>query len=209
MPVKYSVTSLFFLFLFPFLSFFFSFAKIFIWFSIWSTAWEKATAWLKILLSDYRERPRQKPWHQGDAGCLLKGHWVLEAPDCAWGWAFLKDTRLSQPGGQLAWEVSQVLTHRLDEFHLLIQAVVKVRICACRTQGKQIPKGLIQTLLQGHESFRGIQGFIPFVLGGLLLILEELPCWLCILKRCSATLCFSLANMKKKQPMPSRSAASW
>ena len=59
---------------------------------------------------------------------------------------------LAQPSlgssGQPA-EVSQVVTHLLDEFHFLIQEVVlqevtEMRVCAGRTQGMQIPKGLVQ-----------------------------------------------------------------
>ena len=39
-----------------------------------------------------------------------------------------------------------------------------VEVCASRTQGPQIPQGLVQGLLQG---------FTPLLLGGLLHVLEE------------------------------------
>ena len=48
-------------------------------------------------------------------------------------------------------EVGQVVTHLLDEFHLLIQEIVlqevtEMRLCVSRTQGRQIQKGLFQVL---------------------------------------------------------------
>ena len=62
-------------------------------------------------------------------------------------------------------EVSQVVAHLLDEFHLLIQEVVlpksELRVCVVRTWGMQIQKGLVQVLLQNQSGFHGLQGFTP------------------------------------------------
>jgi len=41
-------------------------------------------------------------------------------------------------------------------------------VCAGRTQGMQIQKGLVQALLQNQGSFHGVQGFPPLILGRLL-----------------------------------------
>ena len=75
-------------------------------------------------------------------------------------------------------EVSQVVTHLLDEFCLLIQEVVlqevtEVSVCVGRTQGMQIQKDLAQVLLQGNGSFHGILSGTPLILGRLHHILEE------------------------------------
>ena len=79
-----------------------------------------------------------------------------KSPSRAREWAFQRDTCPSQPA-----EVSQVVTHLPDEFHLLIQEVflqevAEVRVCAGGTQDTQIQKGLVQALLQDHDSFHGV-----------------------------------------------------
>ena len=81
--------------------------------------------------------------------------------------------RTSQPA-----EVGQVVTHLLDEFHLLIQEaalqeVSEVRVCAGRTQGMQVQKGLVQVLLRENGGFHSVLGFTPLILRWLLHVLEE------------------------------------
>ena len=78
-----------------------------------------------------------------------------------------------QPG-----DVSEVVTHLLDEFYLLIQEMVlqevtEVEVCAGRTQGTQIQKGLVQGLLQGKGCFHGFLSFTPLILGRLRHVLEK------------------------------------
>ena len=75
-------------------------------------------------------------------------------------------------------EVSQVVAHLLDEFHLLIQEVflqevTEVRVCMGRTQGMQIPKALVQVLLQGQGGSHGVLSFISLIMGRLRHVLEE------------------------------------
>ena len=86
---------------------------------------------------------------------------------------------LTQPslGTSYPVEVRQVVVHLLNEFHLLIQEVIlqevtEMGIYVGRTQGRQIPKGLAQVLLQNQGSSHDIQGFTLLLLGRLLHILE-------------------------------------
>ena len=118
---------------------------------------------------------------------LLKGHWIPEAPSHAWGRAFQKDVRPTQPRDQLAcrgasgghpssWWVSSHLEVVLPE-------VTDVGIYAGRTQSMQTQKGLIQILLLESGSFHSILGFTPLIL------------------RCFCT--------SRKWPTSSRTTSSW
>lgn len=59
--------------------------------------------WLKsCLLAEERVSGRSPDARRTPEG-PLKGSWALKASSHAYGWAFWRDTRLAQPGGQLAY----------------------------------------------------------------------------------------------------------
>lgn len=91
----------------------------------------------------------------------------------SWG-GFGRETGPVQPvkGGQ-------VVTSLLDEFffppHLGIGSLGshQNRVCAGRTQGKQIQKDQVLVLLYSQGCFHSIQAFTPLILGHHLRVLEE------------------------------------
>lgn len=137
---------------------------------------------VKGVPSGCRERHRQKPWHQGDVEVPLKGCWALEASSCAWGWAFWRDTWLAQPSQGPATsqpvEVSQVVTHVLDEFCLLIWKWLSRKshrwwFVWAEPRRHAYPEGPGSGSSSGPRSFHGIHGFASLILGGLLHVLEK------------------------------------
>ncbi|KAK1345224.1 hypothetical protein QTO34_013934 [Cnephaeus nilssonii] len=111
-------------------------------------------------------------------------------------------------------DMSQVVAHLLDEFHLLtlevfLQEVTETRVCAGRTQGLQLLKDLVQVPLQGQGGFHGVLSFVPLILGRLQHVLEKTrpPSWFCIFnKRLWPSSGFFSADLRK-WPRPSR--ATW
>ena len=129
--------------------------------------------------SGCKERLRHKPWHLGDARrTLSKAAGLQRLLVVLEGEPF--EEILAQPSvgaGQPA-EMSQVAAHLLDEFCFLIwkvilQEVTEMGVCAGRTQGMQIQKGLLQLLLHKQGGFHGVQGFTPLILGQCLHFPEE------------------------------------
>ncbi|KAF6094757.1 hypothetical protein HJG60_011855 [Phyllostomus discolor] len=132
---------------------------------------------LKKMPSSFWERFKQKL----DARGMLRGS--LQRPEGLQRLLVMLEPFeeiLTQPSlgpGQPA-AVSQVVAHLFDEFHLFIQEVVlqevtEMRVCVGRTQGMQIPKGLVQVLLQDHGGFHDVLSLTPLTLGRLPHILEE------------------------------------
>ena len=72
-----------------------------------------------------------------------------------------------------------MVSHLLDELHLLIQEVALQEVDrgegpACKwNPGHAHSKSLVQVLLQGLGGFHGVLSFTPLILGQLLLVLEE------------------------------------
>ena len=107
-----------------------------------------------------------------------------------------------------------MVAHLPEELHLLIQdvalqEVLEEGVCAGRTQGARIQKGLVQVLLQENGSFHSALGFTPLILRRLLHVLKRAqpPGWFCIFQRRSAPSRFSSATSRKKWLM--RSGATW
>jgi len=68
--------------------------------------------------------------------------------------------------------------HLLEKFHQLfqeaaLQEVTEVGVCAGRTLGMQIQKGLVQILLHENGGFHSILGFSQLILRWLLHVLEK------------------------------------
>ena len=53
-------------------------------------------------------------------GGLLKGHWAPEVPSRTSGWAFQREIVQPSLGTSQTAEVGQLVTHLLDDFHILI-----------------------------------------------------------------------------------------
>ena len=75
-------------------------------------------------------------------------------------------------------EIGQVVTHLLDEFHLLIQEVAlqevtEVGVCMGRTQSMQFQKCLGLVLFHENGVFHCVLGFTPLILVSILQVLEE------------------------------------
>ena len=76
-------------------------------------------------------------------------------------------------------DVSQVVTHLFEEFHLLfqemvLQEVTEIRVCAGRTQGVQIQKNLVWVLFQDQGSFHDVLSFTLLILGRLHQVLKRM-----------------------------------
>ena len=81
------------------------------------------------------------------------------------------------PGAGQPVDVSQVVAHILNKFHLLIremvlQEVAMLRVSEGRAWDMQIQKGLVQILIQGQGGLHGILSFTPLILGRLHHVLE-------------------------------------
>ena len=195
-----------------FFLFFYCSAKIFV--SIWCTAWERAPGWLKSCLVASGRGSGRSPYTSGMTEGPLQGCWAPEAPSGAWGWAFWRDTCPARPEGRPAREVSQVITHLLDEFHLLIWKVALPEVTK------------MEYVLAEPRAWRSQRAWFRFFSSPMAASMEfwvlphsswESFCtywkrsrpqrWFCICKRHSVPSCFSLANWWKRWPTPSRATS--
>ena len=155
--------------------------------SIWPKPWERSPGWLENCLLAAARGFRQKSWHsQG----LFKGPQAPEAPTYAWGWAFLRDPCLTQPGNQpTCGDLSEgspiILMSFTSSSRKWLQEVTEVGVCNRQNPGHADPK------MPGSDSspWQGwlpqCPGFYPFILRCLCISRKKAwpQHWFCTFKR--------------------------